>query len=291
MFLDSLVKVNLKDRIMHIASLKINLDNLYNQLFKFLFVLLIIFLMYISVKIGNKVIDKVMKKQAESNMRFSMDKKKAITLNAVLRSMLKYSVYFIGILSIMSIFFKGISVTFAGIGGAAVGFGAKDLITDLINGVFILFEDQFGVGDYITLGTYSGIVESIGIRTTILKGFSGDIYSIPNGSITTVVNHSRGSMQVLLDIDIAYEENIDEATDAINEICIDFSKDNKDIVEVPRVVGVQALKDSSVTLRILGSTKSMKQWDVERSLRKLIKLKLDEKEIEIPYPKTEIINK
>ena len=289
--LNSWFEIDWSKSIIRIANVPIDLHNVYKQIFKLMLVIITFILMCLLIKIGNKIIDKVMKRQAESNMRFSMDKKKAITLNVVLKSILKYLVYFIGILAIMSMFFKGISVTFAGISGAAVGFGAKDLISDLINGVFILFEDQFGVGDYITLGNYSGIVESIGIRTTVLKAFSGDIHSIPNGSITTVTNHSKNNMRVMIDIDIAYEESIDEATEIIDEICRDFSKVNDDIVDVPQVIGVQALKDSSVTLRVLGSSKSMKQWAVERALRKLIKITLDEKGIEIPYPKTQLINK
>ena len=289
--LNSWLKVDWSKSQITIANIPIDLHNVYKYIFKFILVIIIFTVMCLIIKIGNKLIDKIMNRQAESNMRFSMDKKKAITLNAVLKSILKYSVYFIGVLSIMSMFFSGISVTFAGIGGAALGFGAKDLISDLINGVFILFEDQFGVGDYVTLGNYNGIVESIGIRSTVLKDFSGDVHSIPNGSIITVTNHSKNNMRVMIDIDIAYEESIDEATEVIDKLCEDFSKFNDDITDVPRVIGVQALKDSSVTLRILGASKPMKQWSIERSLRKLIKLTLDEKGIEIPYPKTELINK
>lgn len=290
--LTSFLELDLEKNFIKIGHLPpIDLDSLYKVIFKIIAVIVIMFLMYISIKIGNVLIEKFIKKQGQSNLKFTMNQKKATTVAALLKSLLKYVVYFLGLVTIASFFFSGVSLAFAGIGGTAIGFGAKDLITDLINGIFILFEDQFAVGDYVTLGNYSGIVQSIGIRTTTLKDFSGDVHLIPNGGITTVTNHSRGNMRVMLDIDIAYEEDIDNAIDVINKVCEDFSKDNKDIVEAPKVIGVQALKDYSVTIRVSGSAKSMTQWSVERNLRKLIKETLDKKNIEIPYPKAEYISK
>lgn len=290
--LGSFFELNFEKNMLKIGHLPpIDLDSIYNILFKIIAIIIIMFLMYMSIKVGNIIIDKFMKKQGQSNMRFTMNHKKAVTVGALLKSLLKYTVYFLGIVTIGSFFFSGISLAFAGIGGTAIGFGAKDLITDLINGIFILFEDQFAVGDYVTLGNYSGIVENIGIRTTTLKDFSGDLHLIPNGSISVITNHSRSNMRVMLDIDIAYEENIDSTIDIINKVCEDFSKNNKNIVEVPKVIGVQALKDYSVTIRVVGSAKPMTQWEVERNLRKLIKETLDKYNIEIPYPKTEYINK
>ncbi|NFR86159.1 mechanosensitive ion channel family protein, partial [Clostridium botulinum] len=247
-------------------------------------------LMYISIKIGNYLIRKFVERQVKSNTRLSLDSQRAKTLGEVMKSVLKYAVYFIGIASIISTLFKGLSFTFASMGGLAVGFGAQSLIKDLINGFFILFEDQFGVGDHITVGTFNGIVESIGIRTTIIKDFTGDIHSIPNGSIIQVTNHSRGNIRFIVDVDIAYEENIDNAISIIKEVCSNFEQDNEDIREPIEVLGVNALNASSVTIRVIGKSKPLKQWEMERELRKLIKLRLDKEGIEIPYPKTQLVS-
>ena len=247
--------------------------------------------MYISIKIGKYVIKKVVDKQVKSNASLSLDPQRAKTLGGLMKSILKYSVYFFGITTILSILFGGISFTFASIGGVALGLGAQNLIKDFINGFFILFEDQFGVGDYVTIGKYSGIVQTIGIRTTIIKDLSGDVHSIPNGMISEVTNHSRGATRFIVDVDIAYEEDIDNAINAIKKCCEKFQKENEELIKEPiEVSGVSALAASSVTIRIMGKTKPLTQWKMENQLRKEIKITLDKEGIEIPYPKTQLIN-
>lgn len=253
-------------------------------------ILFLVFLMFISIKIGNYIIKKFVDNQIKSDGRLSMDSQRAKTLGEVMKSVLKYSVYFIGITAMASIIFGGISITFASIGGVALGLGAQSLIKDLINGFFILFENQFGVGDYITIGNFSGIVSSIGIRTTIIKDFNGDIHCITNGSILEVTNHSRSDSSFIVDVNIAYKEDIDNAISVIEKTCEEFKKENeKDIKEPINVLGVVALGASGVTIRVVGKAKPLRQWDMERELRKLIKVTLDKNNIEIPFP-TNMIN-
>nr|WP_307993245.1 mechanosensitive ion channel family protein [Clostridium neonatale] len=253
-------------------------------------ILFLVFLMFILIKIGNYIIKKFVDNQIKSDGRLSMDSQRAKTLGEVMKSVLKYSVYFIGITAMASIIFGGISITFASIGGVALGLGAQSLIKDLINGFFILFENQFGVGDYITIGNFSGIVSSIGIRTTIIKDFNGDIHCITNGSILEVTNHSRSDSSFIVDVNIAYKEDIDNAISVIEKTCEEFKKENeKDIKEPINVLGVVALGASGVTIRVLGKAKPLRQWDMERELRKLIKVTLDKNNIEIPFP-TNMIN-
>lgn len=251
----------------------------------------IVIIMYLSIKIGKYLIKKAVDKQVKSNAALSLDPQRAKTLGGVMKSILKYSVYFLGITSILSVLFGGISFTFASIGGVALGLGSQSLIKDFINGFFILFEDQFGIGDYVTIGNFSGIVQTIGIRTTIIKDFTGDIHSIPNGMISEVTNHSRGNTRFIVDVDIAYEEDIDNAINAIKECCDKFQKEHEDFINEPiEVLGVSALAASSVTIRTVGRTKPLTQWKMENELRKAIKITLDENGIEIPYPKTQLIN-
>jgi len=251
----------------------------------------IVIIMYLSIKIGKYLIKKAVDKQVKSNAALSLDPQRAKTLGGVMKSILKYSVYFLGITSILSVLFGGISFIFASIGGVALGLGSQSLIKDFINGFFILFEDQFGIGDYVTIGNFSGIVQTIGIRTTIIKDFTGDIHSIPNGMISEVTNHSRGNTRFIVDVDIAYEEDIDNAINAIKECCDKFQKEHEDFINEPiEVSGVSALAASSVTIRTVGRTKPLTQWKMENELRKAIKITLDENGIEIPYPKTQLIN-
>ena len=185
-----------------------------------------------------------------------------------------------------------IPVALASAGGFAIGLGAQSLVKDLINGFFVLFEDQYGVGDHVTIGQFSGIVESIGIRTTVLRDFTGDLHLIPNGSVLEVTNHSRGDIRFIVDVEIAYEENIDSAIEVIKKANAQFEKKYEDKLrgEID-VLGVLSLNASGVTIRVVGRAEPLSQWEMERELRKEIKIALDEAGIEIPYPKTAIINK
>ena len=195
-----------------------------------------------------------------------------------------------GIAIIVSILFGEISFTFASIGGIAVGLGAQSLIKDLINGFFILFENQFGVGDHVTLGSFNGIVKSIGIRTTVISDFNGDVHSIPNGSITGVTNHSRNDIRFTVDVNISYEEDIEKVIDVIKVTCEDFKNKNEEYINEPiEVSGVIALGVSSVTIRVVGKAKPLSQWKMENELRKAIKLTLDKNKIEMPYSEDSII--
>lgn len=253
-------------------------------------IIFILLAMWIGIKIGNSVINKFVDKQVKSKMSFSMDEQKAITIASVLKSALKYGVYISGFAAIIIENFT-ISAELLAAGGFAIGIGAQSLVKDLINGFFILFEDQYGVGDHITLGQYEGIVESIGIRTTILRDFTGDIHTITNGSVLEVTNHSRGDIRFIVDVEIAYEENVDNALNLINKVCQKFEKKYKeDLRGEINVLGVTALNPSGISIRVIGRAKPLSQWEMERQLRKDIKLAIDEAGIEIPYPKTQIIN-
>lgn len=252
--------------------------------------ILLIMLMFLIIKIGNKIIDKFVKNQINSKRSFSMDTQKALTVGAILKSSLKYIVYFSGGAIIIGSTFKVSAAVLSAV-GFVVGIGAQSLVKDIINGFFIIFEDQYGVGDHVTIGVYSGIVENIGIRATTLKDFSGDIHNIPNGSVVEVTNHSRYDMRFIVDVEIAYEEDIDNTINIITNTCKKFQKSNsEDIRENIEVLGAISLNASGVTIRVVGKSKPLSQWKMEIELRKEIKKSLDEAGIEIPYPKTQLVN-
>ena len=271
-------------------GITISAETIASVIFKIIMIVIIFILMMIAIRIANKFIDSMVKNQIESNHKFSMDEKKAKTIGILLKSLVKYSVYFLGITSMLSIVFGAISWAFASVGGVAVGLGAQSFIKDMINGIFILFEEQYSVGDYVTIDNSKGIVKAIGLRTTELRDFNGDIYIIPNGSIQVIVNHSKGDMRVLVDIGIAYEADIELAISVINEVCSQYNQENPNITTPIEVLGVTALNDSNVNIRVIGETKPMKQWEAERELMKRIKLEFDKRGIEIPYNKVQVIN-
>lgn len=284
--INSLMDFQIKFGPINITEAEI--ENIFNKAVGIIFVIIV---MYVAIKLGNKIIDKFVHRQIQTNTRFSLDPQKAKTIGEVLKSILKYITYILGIGIIITKIFSKWSVAVAGVGSVAIGLGAQSLIKDIINGLFILFEDQYGVGDHITIGKYEGIVETIGLRITALRDFSGDLHLIPNGSIVEVTNHSRGNIRFLVDVDIAYEEDIDNAINCIKNRCELFEKEySEDIAESIQVLGVTALNDSSVTIRVIGKSKPLEQWSMERELRKALKIALDEANIEIPYQKVEITN-
>jgi len=252
----------------------------------------VIMLMYFSIRIGKYLIKKFVEKQVNSNAMLSLDSQRAKTLGEVLKSVLKYSVYFMGIAIIISILFSEISLTFASIGGIAVGLGAQSLIKDIINGFFILFENQFGVGDHVTLGNFNGIVKSIGIRTTVISDFTGDIHFISNGTINGVTNHSRNNIRFTVDVNISYEQDIEKVIDVIKTTCEDFKVKNEEYISDPiEISGIKELGVSTVTIRIVGKAKPLNQGKMENELRKVIKLALDKNKVVMPSENTEIENK
>lgn len=262
--------------------------NIYGKLIK---AVIIFIMMKLVIRISYTLIDRFFTKR--HNMAFRMEERKSNTLAVILKSVIKYLFYFIGTVSILKEFGIPIEsiIATAGIGGLAIGFGAQSLVKDIITGFFILFEDQYSVGDYIKTGNFDGIVEEMGLRVTKIRAFSGELHIIPNGNIQTVTNLSRGSMRALVNVEIAYEEDVDESLGILSDLCKRLSQENDKIVEGPTVLGVTNLGETGIQLTVVAKTKPMEQWAVEREMRKRIKEEFDRAGIEIPYPKRVIIEK
>jgi moderate conductance mechanosensitive channel len=253
--------------------------------------ILAIWIAFLVVKAAaNKVIERIFDRYSKRN---DVSAGRAQTLQSLSKNIVGYVLIFIFFVTILQIF--GIQVTAilagAGIVGLAVGFGAQGLVSDVVTGFFILLEKQIDVGDYVSTGNFSGIVEEVGLRTTHIRGFDGTLHYVPNREITSVSNHSRGNMRALVDIGISYDDNIDKAMVVMQEVCDRIAREDDNIVEGPNVVGVQTLGASDVVLRIIGKTRNMEQWGVERKLRKALKEALDENGIEIPFPHQVYIEK
>ncbi|HID85788.1 MAG TPA: mechanosensitive ion channel family protein [Anaerolineae bacterium] len=179
----------------------------------------------------------------------------------------------------------------AGIVGLAVGFGAQTLVRDVISGFFILLENQFNVGDSIQVGDLAGSVEKITLRATFLRDLQGTLHIVPNGEIRILSNRTRGWARALVNVGVAYEEEIDRALAVLERIGQELWGDEHYrplLLEEPTVTGVEELGDSSVVVRIMARTQPGKQWDVARVLRKRIKETFEQEGIEMPYPRYEV---
>ncbi len=174
-----------------------------------------------------------------------------------------------------------------GILGLAVSFGAQSLIKDLINGIFILVENQYGVGDVIRVGDIAGLVEEVNLRRTILRDLDGAVHYIPNNEIGIVTNLTKEYSRVNMNITVAYREDLDKVIKVINRVCRDMAneKDWKDkIIKLPQVLRVNNLGESGIEINIVGDTLPLAQWDIMGELRKRIKKEFDKENIEIPFP-------
>ncbi|MGM0470658.1 MAG: mechanosensitive ion channel family protein [Bacillota bacterium] len=216
------------------------------------------------------------------------------TLETVLESATRYILYFIGVT--MSLEVLGIPTTSvlagAGVIGLAVGFGAQSLVKDVITGFFILFEKQFVIGDYIKVADKEGIVDEIGLRVTKVKNFDGDLHIIPNGNIGQVTNLTANSRRVLVDAAIDYDQDIQEATAVLENLCEEIKEEYSDIInDGPKVLGVQELAASSVNIRIVAMAEAMESWQMQRTIKQKVKERFDEVGIDIPYNHLTVVDK
>jgi len=177
----------------------------------------------------------------------------------------------------------------AGIAGVAIGFGAQYLVKDIITGIFIIFENQYRLGDVIKIGTIGGSVEDISLRVTTLRDQDGNVHYIPHGEIKIVSNLTRVYSKINLNVGVAYEANLDHVAEVVNRIGQELANDpawKNAITQSPRFLRVDSLDESSVSIKIVGETKPQEQWSVAGELRKRIKETFEKEGIDIPFPQT-----
>lgn len=254
-------------------------------------IVIIILLSAIVGKVGTRLIENIIH---PDRLAGRWDERRVNTLSGLIKSLIKYTIYFVG--GVMVLDELGVPTTSilagAGVLGLAIGFGAQNLVRDVLSGFFILFEDQFAVGDYVTVAGAEGTVLEIGLRVTRVQIWTGEIHVIPNGLIDHVVNFSRAGMGVVLEVKVALEVNLDQAIDTINNVCRKMAEEKSDqVVEEPQVLGVTGLGGSGATIMVFGTVAPMKQWAFGRELRKRIKEAFDREGIEIPYPHRVLLNK
>lgn len=175
----------------------------------------------------------------------------------------------------------------AGILGLAVGFGAQNLVRDVISGFFIILENQVRVGDVAIINGTGGLVEQINFRTLVLRDLKGIVHVFPNGTITTLSNMTNEWSAYVFEIGVAYKENTDKVVEIIKEVATKLREDPEIgllILEDAEVFGVDQLANSSVVIKGRIKTKPIRQWTVGREFLRRIKLAFDEKDIEIPFP-------
>ena len=210
------------------------------------------------------------------------------TVAALFRSVVSATVLTIAALMALSELGLNLGPLIAGAGivGVAVGFGAQNLVRDFLSGIFMLMEDQYGVGDVIDAGPATGTVESISLRTTRLRDVNGTVWHLPNGHIERIGNKSQVWSRAVLDVDVSYQTDIGHATEVIKRTAQTMCEDpefSEAILSEPEVWGVENLGMDSVTIRLVLKTAPHDQLRVTRELRARIKVAFDDADIEIPF--------
>ncbi|HUF06377.1 MAG TPA: mechanosensitive ion channel family protein [Candidatus Binatia bacterium] len=196
----------------------------------------------------------------------------------------------------LGLFGIDIGPAIAGLGviGIAVGFGAQTLVRDWLAGIFVILENQYSTGDVVRIAGVDGVVEELSLRRTTLRDLDGTVHTVPNGQIIVASNLTRLWARVNLDVGVAYDTDIDRATAIINETGEALYTDpgwSGRLLEAPKVIRINALGDSAVTLKVLGQVAAAEQWAVAGELRKRILSAFREAGIEIPFPHRVIVNR
>lgn len=222
---------------------------------------------------------------------------RAEAIEAVLKSIVSVVVWVLAVLLVLGELNINLAplIAGAGIAGIALGFGAQSMVRDFLAGIFILVEDQYGVGDVIEVGPVTGTVENISLRSTRVRDVEGTVWHLANGDLNQVGNHSQLWSNCVIDVDVAYETDLRKAMHLLDQVADDMWQetvaDDSEIdmiIADPVVQGVQALGESAITLRLVVKTDPASQWQVQRELRLRIKEAFDANGISIPFPQRSV---
>ncbi len=253
----------------------------------------IIVIARITVSLTRRITRRVVKSRI-SRKPHSTLAKKGETIQTVTDSIVKYAIYFIAFMGILGVLgldgAVGSMLAAAGIGGIVIALGAQSLVKDIMSGMFMLFENQLAVGEYIKIGEHEGTVDAVTLRTTTIIKFTGEAVTIPNGSIETVTNYSRGGHLAIIDMPVTYDTDIEKAGEIMRSAGLDYKNAHDNILEEPRVLGIIEFGESQMVLRMVMRVKPLTHWETERDLRKAIKESFDKSGVPIPYPHRVVIN-
>ena len=273
----------------------LNFHQLWNQFFNrdtlqiivsaiFTFIIVLV-IAKIVLLVGNNFIRRMLT-PPENASNYQKKLSRANTLSPFFSSILRFIIYFIVITIILRKI--GIDTTpiiaSAGVLGLAIGFGAQAIVKDFISGIFILLEGTISIGDVITTNSHTGLVEAMNLRHIKLRKFSGELWTIPNGQIANFGNFNKEWTRAMVEVDVAYEQDVEKGMKELETIGQKWAEKNKDIIlESPVVQGLLSLGTSGITIRIIAKVKPMMHWAAERDLKRLIKNHFDSQGVEIPF--------
>ncbi len=221
-----------------------------------------------------------------------LDERKNKTLVSIINNALKYFILLIAGLIILEIYGVSTSgfIASLGVAGVIAGLALQDILKDILSGASIIIEGQYAIGDTVTISSFTGEVISLGLRTTKIKSYTGDLKIISNRNITEVINHSMSMSLAIVNIPVSYDEDVTKVEEVLNNLCVKMKNDNKDITGNISCVGITSFDSSSINFRITAEVKAMKHYEIQRLILKEVKLLFDKEKIVIPYDQVVIHN-
>lgn len=222
-----------------------------------------------------------------------VDKRKSKTINGLINNLVKYFIVIVDVVMILDIFGIDTKTLIASLGvvGLVAGLAVQDTLKDFVAGISIILENQYRVGDTITVKGFRGEVIDLGIKSTKIKAYTGEIMIIANHLIEEVINHSLDKSLAVIDIPVSYDTDIGKLDKVLGNLFVKLDKKIDGLNGDITILGLESYDSSSITYRVVADTLPMKHFQVERELRKLIKLELDKNNIEIPFPQVVVHKK
>jgi len=216
-------------------------------------------------------------------------RQRAETIGSILRSCATAVIFGVALVMVLSEVHIDIGpiIASAGVVGVALGFGAQSLVKDFLSGVFMILEDQYGVGDVIDTGSATGTVEEVGLRVTRLRDGQGVVWYVRNGEILRIGNQSQGWSTAIVDVSVAYDENLPAVQELIRSVAADLADDEEwadQILEDPVVAGVESVTGTAMTIRVIIRCRPSEHLGVQRELRSRVKLAFDREGVRVPPP-------
>jgi len=252
-------------------------------------ILVIVIISFVVIRVARIVINRSRDRIALKTRKDIEKAKRTVTLAGLFEKTIRAIILTAASLMVLESLGINIGPLLAGAGviGLAVGFGAQSLVKDVISGFFILLENHMNVGDVVGIAGKAGVIESINLRVTTLRDYSGNVHIIPNGQISVLTNMTKEFSRAVLEIGVAYKENVDEVMQLMKTVAAEMADDpdfSDRILGPMEMSGLDSFGDSSVNIKARIDTRPCEQWNVAREYRRRLKKVFDEKGIEIPFP-------
>lgn len=242
--------------------------------------ILIIFIMWLVYMVATGIVKRIFKVSAKIG-----DEKKSLTIMKLINNVLKYIIIVIAVLMILGQFgfdTKGL-IASLGVAGAIAGLALKDIVSDFIVGISIVTDDQYKVGDYVTISGFTGVVTEVGMQTTKIQGLEGDVKIIPNGNIKEVINHSKNPNVIFIDIPTSYSAKTEKVEKVLLDVCEEINKNITYLASDLTLLGINNFGENAIIYRLSAEVEPMKGFEFKRAVLKTVKTHFDNNQLEIPY--------